>query len=86
MKKVIIGMPINAFDSHGKKRTALVTNVFGESEKLSDGTESHPAINVIFCSDDSAKEDVYGRQVERLTSLVYSEQQSAHGMYWSFIG
>jgi hypothetical protein len=40
------------------------------------------SINVVIVSADDSKEDPYGRQLERHTSIVHESRQTAHGMYW----
>ena len=75
MKKIEIGDHVIYVDSVGTTHSALVQAIWGDPE----GT---PAINVIIISGDSKKTDQYGRQTEHFTSVVYKEQQQAHGFYW----
>jgi hypothetical protein len=57
-----------------------------------DGTD-HPALvttdwglccNVVLVSNDESKQDQYGRQIERHTSISDADRAGAHGMYWRF--
>lgn len=41
-----------------------------------------PGINGVLVSDDPAREDSYGRQIERVTSIAHQSNQPAHGNYW----
>lgn len=41
-------------------------------------------INVVFVSDDIARQDTYGRQIERATSCNHKLQMNVHGFYWRF--
>lgn len=43
-----------------------------------------PCINLVFVSGDGDRTDGYGRQIERETSLVHRDQQSAAGQYFRF--
>ena len=65
-----------------EKVNALVTAVHAAP-----GGAAHPLINVVYVSTDAAhKEDPYGNQVERLTSLCHFAQAKATmehpGRYW----
>lgn len=74
-----LGGQIVFVDARGQLHDALITAIWGEPKDL-------PCINVVFVSTDNAKQDQYGRQIERETSIVYKEKQSAHGMYYMFHG
>jgi len=67
-------------DSKGKSHNALVQCVHGDEVQFNNGFV--PCINVIYISDDESRQDTYGRQFERETSLVHACNQAAHGMYW----
>ena len=62
-------------DPYGEEHNALVTAVW-------QNPSGEPSVNVVYVSDDLAKEDQYGRQIERNTSVVHESNQSAHGMKW----
>jgi hypothetical protein len=78
------GMHVIYVDSRGVPRDATVTNWWMGSStgyKL-DGGSQEPGCNVAFVSGDPAREDSYGRQIERQTSLIHHGSQPAHGNYW----
>lgn len=74
-----IGDHVVYVDSRGRTRDALVTAIH-EGMKPEPGAQ--PGVNVVLVSDDEAREDSYGRQVERETSVVHEASQPAHGNYW----
>ena len=41
-----------------------------------------PGVNVVLVSQDAKKDDPYGRQIERETSIPHQMNQVAHGFYW----
>jgi len=70
-----VGDHVIFVDPVSKKRDALVTAVWGPE----DGT---PAINIVLVHTDEKREDGYGRQMDRITSVVHESSQSAHGNFW----
>lgn len=76
---VSICMGVIYTDPTGKDRHALVTNVFGPSDK-------HPSVNVAFVNDDGNQTDSYGHKIERATSTPHQSGQFAHGNCWRFKG
>jgi hypothetical protein len=87
----------------GVARNALVICVFDQfaAEELPDGSYSEskplykeddltnlPCLNLVFVSDDGDREDSYGRQIERPSSVTHRSQESEepgpHGYYWRF--
>lgn len=80
---VKIGDPVTYVDPTGVERPALVICVFGQCDAA--GRLLHaPSINVVYVSPDQSREDSYGRQFERATSVVYCTNQPAHGNFWRF--
>ena len=75
--EVKIGSHVIWHDPYGKPHNALVTAVWGPAD-------SKPSINVVVLNDDEAQTDTYGRKLQRETSVVYEDSQSAHGRYWTF--
>lgn len=78
-------------DSHGTRHTAFVTAWWNCRTKAEDafGTPPHQCVgeaqggvNLVFVSKDGAKQDPYGRQIERATSVVHKTSQPAHANYW----
>lgn len=80
-----VGDAVCFVDEVGKPHQALVTCVFSpDPEYVPDETEQlkNTSINLVFVSSDPAKEDPYGKQIERRTSIVHQTNQQAHGHYW----
>ena len=68
-------------DPKGVKHSALVTIWWtGVNAYYSDSKE--PGCNLLWVTDDALKQDTYGSQVERATSVVHKSFQPAHGNYW----
>jgi hypothetical protein len=70
-KEVAIGDAVIFTDAKGHDRPAVCTNSFGPK-----------CINVAFVSDDTARTDSYGRQLERATSVPHQGSAFAHGYFW----
>lgn len=68
-----VGESVIHCDARGQDIPALVTAVWSDD-----------CINIVFVSTDAARQDSYGRQVERETSHLHASRQPAHGMYWRF--
>lgn len=68
-----IGETVVYVDPHAVAHSALVTQVWSDT-----------CINVVFVSSDAAKEDTYGRQIERETSCLHQSTQPAPGRYWRY--
>ena len=89
MKKIIypVGKTIIFVDEFGKRHNALVTVWWGERCEGDQGLDGKPFVdepgcNLLYVSRDEKREDAYGRQIERESSVVYSTYQPAHGNYW----
>lgn len=78
MGEVRVGDAITYVDPLGVDRPALVTAVWAGEY----GQSNPPGVNLVFVSDDVARLDGYGRQMERATSVVHQSVQPAHGNYW----
>lgn len=76
-----IGGAVIYTDTVGKDHAALVTNGFGAN-----GIGKSAAINVVYVSDDQARLDGYGRQIERESSVQHQHITSTHGRFWRFVG
>lgn len=86
-----IGCSVIFFDSLRRAHNAVVTNWFhggpdgqtvddyerAQRDKGVTSTIWTPCCNLVFVSDDSSKQDPYGRQLERQTSCSYGRQQGA---------
>lgn len=78
VEPVEVGDVVRYVDAVGKSHYALVTAVWGNFVE-----GSAPSLNVVFISDDEAKTDPYGVQIERNTSVVHHSHQEAPGLYWT---
>lgn len=76
-RKLEIGAALVYLTPTRQRVNALVTAVHGqgapEEHKAKYG--SWPCINVCFVSPDTSKQDPYGRQIERATSVSHGSQQ-----------
>ncbi|MGE0131881.1 MAG: hypothetical protein AB7U82_27675 [Blastocatellales bacterium] len=61
-------------DPKGVGHSALVTCVWTGAPE--------PLLNVVYVSGDDARQDSYGRQLERSTSTMHKSQSNVHGNYW----
>lgn len=77
IKDIAIGDAVVFTDAVAQEHKALVTQVWGD-----EASPWEPAVNLVFVSDDAARTDQYGRQLERHTSVVHKTAQPAHGMFW----
>lgn len=75
-----VGAHVIWTDAVGKQHPAIVTAVWG------DPANCVPCINLVVVSDDESKQDTYGRQIERQTSVVHRSTQPAHGWYYMMPG
>lgn len=76
-QSVEIGDAVTFVDPTGKERPAIVTAIWRGM-----GGHAPHGVNVVYVSDDPARTDSYGRQVERSTSVCHQSVQPAHGNYW----
>ena len=72
-RTVSVGQQVVYHDASGNPHNAPVTAVW-----------SPKCINVVFVSSDTTKQDTYGRQIERSTSLSHKTVMNVHGFYWRF--
>jgi len=88
-------------DELGHPHNALVTAVHGEITQMQVRDGFHhvdivegggpmiwnvPCINLVYLSDNVNKQDPYGRQTEHASSVVYKDDNSAHGNYFMWLG
>jgi len=77
-----VGSQVVYVDAKGIAHRALVTHVWRQMADAS--PDNQPGCNLVYVSGDAAKEDPYGRQLERATSVVYKSRQPAHGFFWAW--
>lgn len=68
-----VGEMVIFHDPKGTANSALVTAVWGPQ-----------CINLVYVSEDDARTDTYGRQIERQSSCIHRSLSQAHGNYWRF--
>ncbi len=70
-KELEVGDLVVYCDPKGNDHKALVTAVWTPT-----------CINLVLVSPDSEKQDSYGRQIERQTSMTHVSESEVHGFYW----
>lgn len=80
-RKYTEGQVVVYVDEYGKAHNALVTIWWG-LDHLGEPGLTVPCCNVVYVSGDPKKDDTYGRQIERATSVVHRSSQPAHGSYY----
>lgn len=85
-RKYEAGQTVVFVDAEGIAHNALVTTFHYGYSSIEKHKELHgePCINLVFTSKDEAKQDSYGRQIERHTSVVHKSHQWANGMFWKW--
>lgn len=70
-RKPKVGDIVVYHDEHGRPHNALVVAGW-----------SPTCCNLVYASSDETKQDAYGRQIERDSSVVHKSVQPAHGKYF----
>lgn len=73
-----VGDHVIFVDERRRERDALVVAVWPGMS----GSDAPPGVNLVTVSLDADRDDAYGRQVERPSSIVHQSQQAAPGNYW----
>lgn len=73
-----VGSHVVYTDPVGKRHPALITAVWGPELGVN-------VINVVYVIDDETRNDPYGRQIERATSVSPKNEHSAHGRFYELI-
>ena len=68
-------------DSTRNHHPAIVTTVFGSADG-GFGTSKVQGCNLVYVSSDESKQDPYGRQIERATSVVHRSGNPAGANCW----
>lgn len=66
-------------DQVGGKHDAILTAVWTED------AEGPYTVNLVYVEADVAKNDQYGRQINRATSVQRKSEMSAHGYYFELV-
>lgn len=77
-----VGAHVVFVDAHRKPHQALVTEWFTPSVAFGPGPSGNYGANVVYVSGDPERDDTYGRQIERETSVVHKSYQPAGGVFW----
>lgn len=85
-EKLEVGSNVIYTDEHFADHVALVTAIWGQPDWREHCIEPNqacvPCINLVYVSGDNTKDDPYGRQIERSTSVVHASSQPAGGACW----
>lgn len=76
-----VGSGVIYTDPVGKRHKALITAVWGRGPEAL----GRNPINIVYVIDDPARNDPYGRQMERATSVSPKDGYSAHGRFYELI-
>jgi hypothetical protein len=79
VRQPVIGQNVVFTDAHGLSHPALLTAVHGTAT-----SQWQASVNLLYVTNDPAKKDPYGHQIERHSSVVHKTSQGANGMYWTF--
>jgi len=79
MDKLSVGCHVIYTDENFIDHDALVTAIWGEPD-------GKPCVNLLYASLDKNRQDQYGRQIERPTSVVHMQDNQARGYCWRFPG
>jgi hypothetical protein len=80
-----VGAAVKYVDEHGSAHDALVTIWWGSPAHPQYQSEwGDPGCNLVYVTGDASRDDPYGRQIERRTSVVHKRKQVAPGNYWVF--
>jgi hypothetical protein len=75
IEDMTVGGHVVFVDTNGVQHHALVTAIHGPIEDV-------PCINLVIASGDPSRQDQYGRQTERHSSVVHRSTHRAHGYYY----
>jgi hypothetical protein len=84
-KFVNVGDHVIFTDTRRKQHSALVTEVWDGGPEVEQVRESLPAINLLYVVDDETRMDQYGRQIERESSVVPVESNSAEANCYTLV-
>lgn len=77
-RRLAVGDHVLLTDEFGADHNALVTATFGWREY----GQREDGCNVVIVHSDESREDSYGRQIDRYTSVVHRSEQPADGNFW----
>jgi len=77
--RLSIGSHVVFIDTHYQEHEALITAIHGDPA-------SKPCVNLLYVSKQTGKQDQYGQQIERPSSVVHIKDNTAGGYCWKFPG
>ena len=77
-REVHVGDVVVFHDPKGQAHNALVIAVFEVNQYV----EQNPLVNLVYASGDKSRQDSYGRQIERDTSVPHASDSGVHGYVW----
>lgn len=85
-KELRVGGVVIYCDQVGNDHDAVLTAVWshGTVDEHIKAYGDYPLVNLVFVSGDESKQDSYGRQIERATSVQHVAPNLPHGFYWRF--
>lgn len=91
-RQVVLGQSIRFMNEHRQLQDALVTAVHGNIHYVEGEPKYFPCVNIVICSADPSKQDAYGLQIERHSSVQHRSSNAYHeettgnpiGMTWQF--
>ncbi len=72
-----VGDAVVFHDPVGLAHNAIITAAWDQPTSI-----AQPCVNLVFVSSDADKQDSYGRQTERRTSVGHKDTYAVHGNYW----
>ena len=82
-KLINVGDHIIFTDTHRKEHSALVTEVHDSG--VEQRRDSLPALNLLYVVKDETRMDQYGRQIERESSVVHVDFNSAEANCYTLL-
>ena len=82
-KLISVGDHVIFTDTHRKQHSALVTEVWDSG--VEQRRDSLPALNLLYVVKDETRTDQYGRQIERESSVVHVDFNSAEANCYTLL-
>lgn len=80
IRQPIVGQNVVFVDEVRKTHAALITAIHGIA------TESYqPYVNLVYVTDDASKQDPYGNQLERSSSVGHKLLGNPPGRFWYYV-
>lgn len=79
-----VGDHVLWIDEHGKEHNALVLIVWDKGGMAPEYPVENPTINLVVVNPDPSRDDSYGRQIERHTSVPSARRTTVRGRCWDW--